>query len=422
MKRILLFCSLFLLGMACSQEEVVPPKDSNAEEIAQKIDEYQTPGDHVVTAAEALSRAETILSRWETRSTPRVVKSCEYFVAKPATRSLADTIEVAFHLINYEDNGGFAMVAADERATDIYAYSDEGELTPEILEEHPGMSIFLDGAIEYYQAEVRGLLPPPEPWPGDDPIGPLVPTRPSDIIKLPMEYCDGKLYFCKTEEVYIEREPLVTSYWDQEYPYNTLANNYQFGAYTGCGITSMGQIMSYYKYPSSYGTSVYDWDLMTQKSSHTEKSEATEMIALLMYDIGMFLGVEYTENGTSTTVEEIRLALSEFGYSSDPPESFSNAKVIFELNQNRPIRIRGDRGIPNTGHAWVIDAYQGTQITKTYYNTSSPFALYHRDIYYNVCYRSVWGWAITKHFYSIPFKFNNTDYYNINIVCNIKPY
>ena len=421
MKRLFFISMLFSLGVACNKnEEIVTPKDSANEEKVEKIDEFQTPGDKVVTATEALTRADAILSRFQTRSTPRVVKSCEYFVAKPATRSLADTIEVAFHLINYEDNAGFAMVAADERATDIYAYSDEGELTPEILEEHPGMSIFLDRAIEYYQAEVRGFLPPPEPWPGDDPIGPLDPIRPSDVTKLPLEYYDGKLYFCKTEEVYTEREPLISSYWHQMFPYNTLSNGVQFGSYTGCGINSIGQIMSYYKHPSGYGTSIYDWDLMTQASSHTAKSVATELIALLMYDIGTFLGVKYESDGTSVTTSQSWQALWQFGYSSNAPGGFSEAEIRYELDQTRPVWIRGDKGIPNTGHAWVIDAYHGTKTTKTYYNTISPYEVCHRDVFWhNVYYRNVWGWKYLKQSYTLALDFEENN--QVQTICNIKP-
>ena len=64
-----------------------------------------------------------------TRSTSRKVKSTEIFVAKPSTRSV-ESEEVSFYLINYENNEGYAMVSTDSRTTPVYAYSDEGNLTP----------------------------------------------------------------------------------------------------------------------------------------------------------------------------------------------------------------------------------------------------------------------------------------------------
>ena len=414
----MLICALFLLGMACSQEEVVPPKDSNAEEIAQKIDEYQTPGDHMVTAAEALSRAEMILSRGETRSTPRVVKSCEYFVAKPATRSLADTIEVAFHLINYEDNAGFAMVAADERATDIYAYSDEGELTPEILEEHPGMSIFLDGAIDHYQAEVRGLIPPPEPWPEDDPIGPVVPTRPSDIIKLPMELLNGKLYFCKTEEVFISTDPLTPFYWDQFYPYNHFCTPYV----TGCGPTAMGKIMAYHRHPASFNGHTYNWGMITANERHTNLSDTTMMISRVICDIGQnHPNISYGENSTGTNRYESRQTFINFGYSCSNVIDFSSTLIIDDIDSSQPVWIRGGDGTPNNGHAWVIDAYDQEKIVKTYYETTSPFNLYAKR-YLNVTtyYRCVWGWNNLFSTYCLAFEFRGLNN-DVKMICGITP-
>ena len=421
MKRLFFISMLFSLGVACNKnEEIVTPKDSANEEKVEKIDEFQTPGDKVVTATEALTRAEEILSRFQTRSTPRVVKSCEYFVAKPATRSLADTIEVAFHLINYEDNAGFAMVAADERATDIYAYSDEGELTPEILEGHPGMSIFLDGAIDHYQAEVRGLIPSPEPWPEDDPIGPVDPTRPSDIIKLPMELLNGKFYFCKTEEVFISTDPLTPFYWDQFYPYNHFCTPYV----TGCGPTAMGKIMAYHRHPASFNGHTYNWDMITANERHTSLSDATMMISRLVCDIGQDQPrIEYRtsdDGGTSTYFSENRETFLHFGYSCSTVMDFSSSLVVNNIDNRKPVWVGGQETLGSSGHIWHIDAYQDNRIIKTYYETTPPYNVYHKNIYHSYSYRCVWGWDTLYYTYCLSNAFNGYAR-DVKMICGITP-
>ncbi len=427
MKRILLFCSLFLLGMACSQEEVVPPKDSNAEEIAQKIDEYQTPGDHVVTAAEALSRAETILSRWETRSTPRVVKSCEYFVAKPATRSLADTIEVAFHLINYEDNGGFAMVAADERATDIYAYSDEGQLTAADFEQNPGLRIYKEIATETYQAEVRGIITLPDPWPEDDPIGPVVPTRPSDIIKLPMAMYNGELHFKETITTEYAGECIVAARWHQSSPYNIFTKPYV----AGCSVIAATQIMSYHEHPNSYANYNFDWELIKAYANYiSEDNLAPIQISRLNWIVGRLglanYGYEDGQYQTTMSAFNTKNVLNLMGYTCSNVSAYSNSQIAQNVLNNKPVWVAGYDQNKTEGHAWVVDGCRYSVTNFIYYKTYPPYEVagitvssgpYH--LHHN------WGWK--------DYQYNNGYYlsndllthqgmlYHMEVIYNITP-
>ncbi len=385
----MLICALFLLGMACSQEEVVPPKDSNAEEIAQKIDEYQTPGDHVVTAAEALSRAETILSRWETRSTPRVVKSCEYFVAEPATRSLADTIEVAFHLINYEDNGGFAMVAADERATDIYAYSDEGQLTAADFEQNPGLSIYKEIATEAYQAEVRGIITLPDPWPGGDPVGPVTPT-PNDgpnglLIQMPDgTWCIGEVVNDFSRIV----GPWLKTKWNQWFPYN----HYLSGFPTGCGPVAIGQIMAYYRHPASFNGHVFDWDKIECDYKESILYPNYLEPAYLLWVIGLLGDVSYSMDGSSMDIDLFDNTFATMGYHSTDHQTFKGDQIVSHINLGRPVCMAGSDSDKN-GHAFVVDGCNIVDYDMILYHKDPPYLVYGRKSYYSLTYHVNWGWG-----------------------------
>ena len=406
-KLLFVLAIIAIVAVSCQKEsnEVVDytPSSESA------TDDYCT----IRSYDEALLIAEDAVSRVDTRSVSRSVKSYEYYVAKPATRSQADTIEVAFHLINYDNNAGYALVSADKRTTDVYMYSDVGQLSAEDFETKEGLSIFKDAAIEYFQAEIRGEMPLAIPS-----ATPITPIEKPDILNLPLEYYNGDYYYCKTEQRFISQSPMITCYWHQAYPYNTI-NGVQFGNYTGCGINSIGQIMSYYKYPPTYGTSVYDWDLMTANSSHIWANDATNMIAQLMYDIGAFLDVTYGDDGTSTTISESRRALLEYGYTVGNAQSFSTMNVIYELDAGRPVWIRG-ADVNNVGHAWVIDAYYGTMTTKTYYHRLSPYPIYATVRLPSVEFRSVWGDANTPYSYTIPYDFSGQNY-DVYVMLNIKP-
>ncbi|MBO4907109.1 MAG: Spi family protease inhibitor [Bacteroidaceae bacterium] len=90
-------------------------------------------GSHYVTYEQALRQAIQFLSSDDeesivTRANRFVVEDHYEYVSPVATRSLSNTnfTPSRFHVINFAYNGGFAVVAADNRATPIYAYSDEG--------------------------------------------------------------------------------------------------------------------------------------------------------------------------------------------------------------------------------------------------------------------------------------------------------
>ena len=413
MKRLFFISMLFLLGVACNKnEEIVTPKDSANEEKVEKIDEFQTPGDKVVTATEALTRAEEILSRFQTRSTPRVVKSCEYFVAKPATRSLADTIEVAFHLINYEDNAGFAMVAADERATDIYAYSDEGELTAADFEENPGLKIYKEIASEAYQAEVRGLLPP-EPWPGDDPIGPITPTpndRPNGIL---VQMPDGSLCIGQVTEDRSEcLNGLLGTKWGQGSPYNLNLG----GDPVGCAGVALSQIFTYHHHPASYNGYAFHWDDMEMEYFYNYQigtqglNDVATLIEMIHDEVDTgdafgFIGDIFSGLDPLTFPWKIGDGISTFGYNSTDRLPFDSTYALNNLRFGVPLFIFGRKNIFDfsEAHYWVIDGFDLIDYDMVYYEINPPYLACGRTRRYNLSFHMNWGWGGSENgFYYLP--------------------
>ncbi len=424
MKRLFFISMLFSLGVACNKnEEIVTPKDSANEEKVEKIDEFQTPGDKVVTATEALTRADAILSRFQTRSTPRVVKSCEYFVAKPATRSLADTIEVAFHLINYEDNAGFAMVAADERATDIYAYSDEGELTAADFEENPGLRIYKEIATEAYQAEVRGLLPP-EPWPGDDPIGPITPTpndRPNGIL---VQMPDGTWYIAGISDDYSRNvNPLLITQWHQGYPYNMLCARADDGDGAGCAPIALAQLFTYHHHPISFANYYFAWNGMEQNFTVGGNPGSA------IYDVASLISLIYEDANTGdwlhdllTFPSEIFDTIQAFGYSSTHRQTFDESSMLSNLNRGLPLLMFGAKSeiyLPGA-HFWIVDGYNLEDYRVTYYYNYPPYEVWSHNRIRSLTYHINWGWGGSQDgYYYLP---NGIDYnHHVDVIYEISP-
>lgn len=155
----MLLAALLVVGVSCEKqfEEVVEVQPEN-HATADVVTSYE------VSYEEALAKADALFAGIDgatTRAGSRRVKNHELFRSgNRFTRTASDDAEAKFHIINYEDNAGFAMIAADKRATDIYAYSDTGNLYVDDAMENSGFGVFLEGAIDLYGKEMdRPLIP-----------------------------------------------------------------------------------------------------------------------------------------------------------------------------------------------------------------------------------------------------------------------
>lgn len=183
--------TLFLLNscQSLTDDLIVPEKEC----VESKIVESEQ-NSYYVSFEEALDKAKEILGEGNKHSRSsqirKVKEHFEYIVPHIAARSNAEEKEIRFHVINFEDNAGFALVSADSRTTAVYAYGESGNLDIDEATENTGFGIFMDSATEYYKQEIANYelasLTPTLP-PGSDPIY-------GDIPFLATEEIDGVLY------------------------------------------------------------------------------------------------------------------------------------------------------------------------------------------------------------------------------------
>ncbi len=347
---------------ACSKDElgvevIVPQQE--------QMDSYR------VSVDEALRSAETILRAGDrdTRSAARRVKSTELYVAKPATRSNENT-EVSFYLINYEDNAGYALVSTDERTTPVYMYAEDGNITTEDLQKDGPLKILMDEGIANYEAEITNY---------DEPVDIYFPPG----IDGHMGFVDGILCYIDIDSVYVNKGPYCPVKWFQDEPYNHYCNLNK----VGCGPLAMGQIMSFHKHPASYNGYTFDWDSMTENQSFSSiYIDGALDVARLLSEIGQaFPDIQYGVSLTTTSTESTKNVFAEFGYSCGDLEIYSASRIFEEIDENRPVWIRGDNN-SSVGHAWIIDGYIIRSKTIEYRYTTPPYELFRRDVEYNEKY------------------------------------
>ena len=219
--------------------------------------------------------------------------------------------------------------------------------------------------------------------------------------------------------------PLLTSTWNQDYPYNYYAPLDPAGdggrCYAGCVATAMAVIMHYWGYPytgegstsyysnygilsADFGSAYYNWDAMPSSISEQSETDAVLNIAQIQYHCGVSVQMNFDPQGSGAQSSTVPYALhSYFKYPSANYYSRSNtdtweSTLISQLDQKLPLYYSG-YSASEGGHAFGCDGYRIVGSTKTFHYN------FNWGGYYNDWYSSSnpngfsSGQAIVKDFY-----------------------
>lgn len=271
----------------------------------------------------------------------------------------------AYYVFNIQ-GGGWVIVAGDDRAKQILAYGDKGNIDMNNLPSN------MKGYLQLYKNQIEE-----------------------------MQSYKGQVVPIKAPKRYAAIAPLTKSTWGQQEPMNRLCPmTGSDRTSVGCGPLAMAQIVYYWKYPtevpqldgysaswsqyiSALPATTFDFSLMLDKytvynpstggvslGTYTEE-QANEVAKLARY-CGQACKTRYGNSGTASgsyTYDQ-RDAFKTFGFNEnleligiDPSYYCSNTNkytedewkdlMYNELSNNRPIAYHNVDFID--GHAWVID-------------------------------------------------------------------
>ena len=264
--------------------------------------------------------------------------------------------------------GGFVLVAADDAARPILGYSPSGSLDPQNLPTP------LQQWLRAYQQEINALRE----------------AKSTPCAAYAPEWYALENNLMPKDSVSGGVEPLLTTHWDQGYPYNGYCPR---GTVTGCAATAQAQIMNYWQHPAfgqgshsythaTYGLqqadfahTLYDWNNMPDQATSSTPMEQKEAVAVLMYHCGVSLEMGY---GTAAQGGSMAAGLAGmpgfasidnslkdyFCYSPDmrvvfKDNGYTNERwrdqLIAELDQRRPVVYTG--AAAQGGHGFVCDGY-----------------------------------------------------------------
>lgn len=293
---------------------------------------------------------------------------------KSATLSLAYTQVSeagvdALYIFNHDH--GYVVVAADDRAYPILGYSEDEAFDVENIPE--GLRYYLG----YYARQIQYAI--------DNDL-------PMDVEIAEQWYLLGKEGIISRTRMDKAVQPLLTTTWNQDWPYNYYAptcSNYWTNnhCYAGCVATAMSQVMKFWNWPetgvgehsyssSSYGGTLsvnfgeatYNWAIMPNQLG-SQANDAALAVALLMYHCGVAVDMNYAPDGSGAFTEDVPSAVIEhfrYGTCTHMDSRDSYTKEVWE---DMLIALL-DRGIPmvyagsdtDGGHAFNCDGYNDQRL------------------------------------------------------------
>ena len=245
--------------------------------------------------------------------------------------SKLDNLHQAFYVFNDEHNKRFVIVSGDERQERVLGYSENGTFSPEDI---PCCMAFMlrEYSREYDYLSTKSFSP-------------------SDVEKEPesSKRRAPAYYNC-----------ILETKWGQSAPFNNLCN----GNVAGCVAVAMAQIMYKHKYPSSYSWS----NMLKTYQTNGYTTTQANAVAKLIRDCGISVNMDYGTDASSAKSCDAAWALAhKFGYNPNIktykrncfPQSKWEQIILEELSQDRPIFYSGNNESGNSGHAFVLDGYDG---------------------------------------------------------------
>ncbi len=418
MKNLFYWMAVLLLFVACQKDD---------EPSIDKTDP-DTNEEYRVSEKEAVSRAVKAIESIEEETSSRAnierrLKQVQRVRNSALTRN-AEEIEELFYLVNFADEQGYALVAADERMTDVYMMAEKGNLDLEEVDPQSGLAFFLDRAVVYAHGELipnDSLLIPPIDDDGDDE---MVDRDDSISCLLPEEY-KGVMYHVYRQDEYFTHNANLPTQWDQGEPYNNKCPliNYSQHAAAGCAAIAMGQIMAYHRHPSfAFGHS-YNWSAILEFPSVSPTNQiAADAVSTLIRDIGATIHMNYGIL-SGAYPQDVPGGFEQFGYTTDDMMSYNFISTAFDIRDSKPVFVAGYTADHSSGHAWAIDAVRYIALVEYYYSTETLELCFTRTNNYRNCeVRCNWGggggpaWTISD-------VFNPGESYSndLKLIRNIRP-
>ena len=271
-----------------------------------------------------------------------------------------------FYIFNFE-NDGFIIISAEDVMPPVLGYSPDGACS------NIGIDPNFDSFMQNYTSQIQFIRQ--QNISADKETADLWKNYTSENPPLP-EALDGSRAVT----------PLLTSLWNQNFPYNKLCPEEGSGpgghVYAGCVATAMSMVMHYWRYPlqgqgshsynyppygnisANFGATQYLWNQMKDAMD-----PVYDDVALIQFHCGVGVDMMYSASGSGAYSWDVPPAIKNyFGYSNEAQflekDSYSLENWINilkeQINQSQPMYYSGYSN--SGGHAFVCDGYDDSDL------------------------------------------------------------
>lgn len=382
-----LFVAMLTLFYSCSETDQDDTFDSSQSACPSSLRSVE---EAIAIANDAAGMTQSLATRSLTKTAD--TQNVEIITGRQ-TRSTSSN-DTLLYVVNYTGGQGFAVISARRDKEGLLAVTEKGSFSSDSLQSgrNEGLRDFMQMAQIYATSNSRSI------------------SNISDTIY------KRKLLVHQIDTLhYDSNSPKVAVQWGQ--------TEYE-GAYcpnkiAGCSNVAMGQIMSYFCFPTSLTidydstnvtTLTLDWDaLKTHKTSHsyascTASQRTHEALGKLMRQLGKLNKSIYGATGTSTYASDVRNSFMRLGYGVSSLLNYDGGDFDDEFSEGKLIYMRGtsDEG----GHAWVVDGNMKLSIHEADWVIEEGSII--RTLYKDYGIREVsyihinWGWYGYSNGYFYP--------------------
>ncbi len=341
--------------IACNNEDGIIPIKGSEESTA--ITYKLSPDEAVTILADFLSAKEEYnqsrsMSSQEERSVLNIeaIRNASLNSRAISEPNISLNIDTLLYIVNFENDKGFAIVAADKRTEPIIALVDTGSFSFDDLQEEvdEGLLSFIDDAV---QMEIKDIMEYEQ-----TPLSRTLVTN---------GYTINSYY-----------QPILHTRWTQGDVYGKYCPN----KLAGCAVIATAQILSHFKnlgqvnwsYNGIGGSAILHWDrIISDCDNHygrltsSDCSVSGDEIAHLVRYLGIALDADYKDD--STGVGESK-AIDWFnkwgGLKATKLKDYNESEIVNAIKMGNPVYGRGNSGKKKFlgirvgwkgGHAWVFD-------------------------------------------------------------------
>lgn len=355
-----------ILVCSCAKQ-TDPPINTNPIEIT--IDEDVDFIGSSLSVDNAIDNANFIYNYTESNKTRRIkdvtLLTSDDLRASVATRSGSanndKNIPLAY-IVNYADNKGYAILAADTQLPPVIAIGDSGVFST-------------DGFLQYISGEYNTRLSEEL-----NPAQELQYTMVNNSLTLNgLPTIDNQITptLARDTTMILKCMPLVPTKWGQRAPYNYYSpldangNKYLAGCVPVAGAQVLASLCYHHNFwptiaiDNEFEVNWYEINRMifedTYKFNSNDTSSDALNVAKLIRSIGKNINADYTTNSTTASTSDLVGLYTTLGIQSAQIRSSSvvTKNDLFDMivRKNLPVNARADDENGNEGHSFILDGW-----------------------------------------------------------------